>query len=158
MTACRGDAYTWLLEFDTKMELGDITMASEKIESIKDKSSFDYLIRKAKLEDHKGNLDGAITLMEQAFEKVKNKTSGLYCWALSNLGDMYGHAGRVEDSYHAYLNVLQKDSGYIYALKGIAWIARMIVMRRSKRIYQFMLSQTDMPDLYLTLGKWRSGG
>lgn len=151
-----GDAYTnRLLEFDTKMELGDIVIASKNIESIKDRSAFDYLIRKAKLEDHKGNLDGAIKLMEQAFEKVRNKTSGLYCWALSNLGDMYGHAGRVEESYNAYLNVLQKDSGYIYALKGIAWIAfsHDHNTKEAKRIYQYILSQTDMPDLYLNLAE-----
>jgi tetratricopeptide (TPR) repeat protein len=93
--------------------------------------------------------------MEKAFEKVKNKSSGLYCWALSNLGDMYGHAGRVEDSYNAYLNVLRKDSGYMYALKGIAWIAfsNDHNSTEAKRIYQFIMSQTDMPDMYLNLAE-----
>jgi tetratricopeptide (TPR) repeat protein len=151
-----GDAYTArLLEFDTKMELGELMTASKKIETVKDRSSFDYLIRKAKLEDHKGNLDGAIKLMEQAFDKVKSGHRGLYCWALSNLGDMYGHAGRVKDSYNAYLNVLQKDSSYIYALKGIAWIAYSHDhnTKEAKRIYQYILSQTNMPDLYLNLAE-----
>ena len=46
-----------LLGFDTKMELGELMIASKEIESLKDKSAFDYLIRKSKLEDHKGNLD-----------------------------------------------------------------------------------------------------
>lgn len=106
-----GDIYTTrLLEFDAKMELGEMMIASGKIETLKDKSTFDYLIRKSKLEDQKGNIDAAIELMEQAFEKIKTRKKSLYCWALSNLADMYGHAGRVEESYQAYLKVLQKDS------------------------------------------------
>lgn len=151
-----GSVYTTrLLEFDTKMELGEVLIASRKIETLKDKSAFDYLIRKSKWEDHRGNLDGAIQLMEHAFEKVKNKSKSLYCWTLSNLGDMYGHAGRVNDAYNAYLKVLEKDNSYIYALKGIAWIAYSHDgnTREAKRIYQYLLSQTNMPDLYLTLAE-----
>lgn len=44
-------------------------------------------------------------------------------WALSNLGDMYGHAGRIDDSYAAYLEALQNDPQDDHSLKGIAWIA-----------------------------------
>lgn len=155
-----GDKYTnQLLGFDSKMELGELTIATKKIESLKDKSSFDYLIRKAKLEDHKGNLDGAIKLMEQAFEKVKNRRKSLYCWALSNLADMYGHAGRVKESYDAYINVLKRDSSYIYALKGIAWIAYSNDHngKEAKRILQYISDQTNLPDLLLQLAeieKW----
>jgi tetratricopeptide (TPR) repeat protein len=151
-----GDKYVnHLLGFDSKMELGEMMMASKKIEALKDKSSFDYLIRKSKLEDHKGNLDGAIELMEQAFEKVKDKRKSLYCWALSNLGDMYGHAGRVKESYDAYIKVLQKDSSYIYALKGIAWIAYSHDQntKEAKLILQYILDQVNMPDLLLQIAE-----
>src|SRR5688572_5113341 len=78
-----------LIQFDASMELGDYVNAGHKLESIKDKSSFDYLIRKSKLEDHQGNLDAAIRLMETAFEKIKNSKVSLYCWTLASLGDMY---------------------------------------------------------------------
>ena len=151
-----GDAYTSrMLEFDTKMELGELTNASREIEALNDKSAFDYLIRKAKLEDHRGDLSAAIKLMEQAFEKVRHGGKDLYCWTLSNLGDMYGHAGRVGDSYKAYLNVLRKDSNYIYALKGIAWIVYSHDQNAedAKRIYEYLLSQTSMPDIYLALSE-----
>lgn len=74
---------------------------------------------------------------------------------MSNLGDMYGHAGRIKDSYNAYINVLKKDSSYIYALKGIAWIAYSNDNNtaEAKRILQYILSQTKMPDIWLTLAE-----
>ena len=151
-----GDKYiNHLVGFDTKMELGELMLASKEIERLKDKSAFDYLIRKSKLEDQKGNLEEAIKLMEQAFEKVKNAGKSLYCWTLSNLADMYGHAGRVQEAYDAYLKVLNKDSSYIYALKGIAWIAYSHDhnSKEAKRIIQFISSQTNMPDLLLQLAE-----
>ena len=144
-----------LLGFDTKVELGELMIASKEIERLKDKSGFDYLIRKSKLEDQQGNLEEAIKLMEQAFEKVKNGSKSLYCWALSNLADMYGHAGRIQEAYNAYIKVLQKDSNYIYALKGIAWIAYSHDhdSKEAKRIIQYIISQTNMPDLWLQLAE-----
>jgi len=91
------DAYiNNLLHFDASMELGKYYEASEKIAALKDKKSFDYLIRKAKLEDHYGKIDKAIELMEQASEFIKDKRKSFYLWSLSNLGDMYGHAGRIK--------------------------------------------------------------
>lgn len=144
-----------LLDFDAGMELGNYKDAMLQLASLSDKSSFDYLIRKAKLEDHHGNLDGAIELMEQAFDKIKDKKKSLYCWTLSNLGDMYDHAGQIEKAYHSYLKVLQKDSSYLYSLKGIAWIAYAHDnnTKEAKRILQYLLKQTKMPDLWLTLAE-----
>ena len=152
----QGDMYTIrLLQFDASMELGKYNEAYKSLASLKDKSAFDYLIRKAKWEDHRGNLDGAIVLMEQAFEKVKDKKKSLYCWTLSNLADMYGHAGRIDESYKAYLNVLEKDPVNLYCLKGIAWIAYAHDNNtaEAKRILQYILTQTVMPDLKLLLAQ-----
>lgn len=162
----KGDMYTIrLLQFDARMELGKYKEAYTSLESLKDKSAFDYLIRKAKWEDHKGNLEEAIILMEQAFEKVKRSfdpttTSGLrnknlYCWTLSNLADMYGHAGRVKEAYKSYLEVLEKDPANLYCLKGIAWIAYAHDNNtvEAKRILQYILTQTEMPDLKLVLAE-----
>jgi len=145
-----------LLGFDAAMELGKYSDATQKLELLKDKEAFDYLIRKSKLEDHNGDLESAIEYMENAFEKVKhlNKPS-LYCWALSNLSDMYGHAGKIKQAYRGYLDVLKKDSSYLYALKGIAWIAYSHDknVAEAERIIKYILSQTAMPDLYLLLAE-----
>jgi predicted CopG family antitoxin len=152
----KGDLYTIrLLEFDTYMELGKFTEAYKSLQSLKDKESFDYIIRRAKWEDYKGNLSGAIALMEKAFEKVKNKNKNFYSWVLSNLADMYGHAGRVQEAYNGYISVLKKDPANLYCLKGIAWIAYSHDNNttEAKRILQFILSQTQMPDLKLMLAE-----
>jgi tetratricopeptide (TPR) repeat protein len=152
----KGDLYTIrLLEFDTYMELGKFGEAHKSLESLQDKESFDYIIRKAKWEDHKGNLDNAIVLMEKAFEKIKDKNKNLYAWTLSNLSDMYGHAGRIEEAYNGYVSVLKKDPSNLYCLKGIAWIAYAHDnnTKEAKRILEYILSQTDMPDLKLMLGE-----
>jgi len=152
----KGDLYTIrLLQFDAYMELGRFGEALKSLESLKEKDAFDYLIRKAKWEDHKGNLDEAIVLMEKAFEKVKDKNKNLYCWTLSNLADMYGHAGRVKESYNGYLSVLRKDPANLYCLKGIAWIAYSNDHNTAEatRILDYILTQTSMPDLKLMLAE-----
>jgi len=152
----KGDLYTIrLLQFDVNMELGNYNEAYASLQSLKDKSAFDYLVRKAKWEDHTGNLDNAILLMEEAFEIVKEGKMSLYCWTLSNLADMYGHAGRIEDAYQSYLAVLKKNPANLYCLKGIAWIAYSHDNNtaEAKRILQFILTQTDMPELKLMLAE-----
>ncbi|MEP6597491.1 MAG: hypothetical protein ABJA71_16170, partial [Ginsengibacter sp.] len=142
-----------LLQFDAGMELGKYYEASEKLADLKEKKSFDYLIRKAKLEDHNGRIENSIKLMEQALLLVKEKNKRAYSWALSNLADMYGHNGRVKDAYNAYLEVLSMDSANLYCLKGIAWIAFSHDKNtvEAKRILKFILTQTSMPDLNLML-------
>jgi len=145
-----------LFRFDAAVELGLYQQASANIQKLTDKNNFDYLIRKAKLEDHKGDLDNAIKLMEQALKDAETKDKKqLILWAKSNLADMYGHAGRVKDSYKYYLDVLKTDSNYLYALKGIAWIAYSHDhdTKEAKRIINYILSQTNMPDLNLMLAE-----
>jgi tetratricopeptide (TPR) repeat protein len=145
-----------LLKFDAAMEIGLYPLASQSIEELRKKDGFDYLIRKAKFEDHKGNLDDAIVLMEKALKDAERiGKAQLILWARSNLADMYGHAGRIEDAYTKYLEVLQADSNYLYALKGIAWIAYSHDQntKEAKRILNYILSQTNMPDLHLTLAE-----
>jgi hypothetical protein len=144
-----------LLIFDAAMELGKYYEASSKISNLRDKKDFNYLLRKAKLEDHYGHLDKAIVLMEDAVAVMKGKRKSSYLWALSNLADMYGHAGRVKESYEAYLEVLAEDSANLYCLKGIAWIAYSNDKNtaEAKRIINYILSQTHMPDLLLMLAE-----
>lgn len=150
----KGDPYLLkLLQFDVNMELGSYQAASKCLESLGDKSAFDFLIRQAKWEDHKGNTDEAILLMEEAFEMVKDKKKSLFSWTLSNLGDMYGHAGRIKESYQAYLSVLKNDPSNFYCLKGIAWIAYSHDKnyREAKRILKYILSHAEMPEIRLIL-------
>lgn len=148
-----GDAYTLcLLRFDVSMELGQYAAAEACLRRLQDKSGFDYLIRQAKWEDHGGDLDKAIVLMETALEKVKGRPA-LSSWALSNLADMYGHAGRIREAYKAYLEVLHMDPGNLHCLEGIAWIAwsNDSEAAAAKKIYEFILSVKKQPEIRLVL-------
>ncbi len=139
---------------DVKLELGDYAGARTVLQDFTNKNSFAYLIREAKIKDHEGKLDTAIWLMEKALDRIKENKS-LYTWTKSNLGDMYGHAGRVEEAYRAYLDVLKKEPGYDYALKGIAWIAfsNDHNTAEAKRIINFIAAKKSAPDMHLLLAE-----
>ena len=112
-----GKKETQKLLFDVQMELGNYHEALKNLEAIRDRNDFDYLIRLAKWNDHLGDLKTAITFMEKAkdiAERENNKV--LKIWSYSNLGDFYGHAGRIQESYDCYLKTLAIDPNYSYAL------------------------------------------
>lgn len=111
------------LYFDLHMELGNYDLAEQYLDSLKNMSDFGYLIRLAKWNDYKGDLDTTIKFMELAGEKANTaKNKDLMLWSYTNLADYYGHAGRIEDSYNHYLKALAIDKNNAYAKKGIAWI------------------------------------
>ena len=111
------------LLFDVHMELGNYGEAKNFLDSINNPSDFGYLIRVAKWNDHKGDLDTTITLMEKALQKAEaSKNKALLVWSYSNLADYYGHAEELEKSYAYYLKTLALDPTNAYAKKGIAWI------------------------------------
>ncbi|GGD46986.1 tetratricopeptide repeat protein [Muriicola marianensis] len=111
------------LLFDIHMELGNYRLAERYLDSIRNISDFGYLIRAAKWNDHKGDLDTTIMLMEKAMQKAESANNRtLKIWSYSNIADYYGHAGRIADSYRYYLKTLELDPGNAYAKKGIAWI------------------------------------
>jgi tetratricopeptide (TPR) repeat protein len=147
-----GKNETQKLLFDVQMELGNYPEAVKNLNAIKDMNDFDYLIRLAKWNDHKGDLDTAITFMEKArdiAEKDDNKS--LKIWSYSNLGDFYGHAGRIQESYDSYLKTLELDPNYSYALKGIAWIvfSKERNINEANRIIDAIAVTHNTPDFYL---------
>jgi tetratricopeptide (TPR) repeat protein len=108
---------------DVYLELGNSEKAEKYLSKVKDFNSFEYLIRISKFNDGIGNLDSAINYLEKALEKIKNaKKPELLEWGYTNLGDYYGHAGRLQDSYQSYLKALEINPNNTYAKKGIAWI------------------------------------
>lgn len=114
---------TRYLMFDVLMELGQYSEAEKYLDSVKNFSDFGYLIRIAKWNDHKGNLDTTIGFMEKAALKAEeSRNRNLLIWSYTNLGDYYGHAGRITDSYSCYLKSLALDPANAHAKKGIAWI------------------------------------
>lgn len=142
-----------LMQFDAEMELGNYEMAGGILAKNKRMESFDYLVRLSKYKDYEGDLDSAIYYMEKASDLVLSYQKERKLWATANLADMYGHAGRIKDSYVNYLKVLSMDSTYDYALKGIAWVAYSNdgKTREAKKILQKLQAKTAMPNYYLLL-------
>ena len=115
---------TELMLFDVYMELGEYDQARTFLDSIKNNENYDYLIRAAKWNDHTGNLNQAIALLEKARDKAESsKSTSLQIWTHSNLGDFYGHAGRIKDSFDSYMKTLELQPDNAYVKKGLAWIA-----------------------------------
>ncbi|TRX37568.1 tetratricopeptide repeat protein [Flavobacterium restrictum] len=143
---------TQKLLFDVQMELGNYPEAARNLNALRNLKDYDYLIRIAKWNDHKGDLKTAISFMEKArtiAEKEDNKV--LKIWSYSNLGDFYGHAGRIQESYDSYLKTLAIDPNYSYALKGIAWIvfSHERNTKEAKRIVEAIEVTHNTPDFYL---------
>ena len=143
-----------LMMVDINLELGDYAGAKNILKQFVNRNSFAYLIRKAKMKDHQGDLDSAIVLMEKAVDRIHENKS-LFTWTKSNLADMYGHAGRVKEAYQSYLEVLERDPNYDYALKGIAWIALSNDHNttEAKQIMQFLSTKKELPDMHLLLAE-----
>ena len=135
-----------------KWKLGDYPEALKNLNAISDMNDYDYLIRLAKWNDHKGDLKTAITFMEKARDiAIEDDDKTLKIWSYSNLGDFYGHAGRIQESYDSYLKTLEIDPNYSYALKGIAWIvfSHERNTTEANRIITAIAKTHDTPDFYL---------
>ncbi len=118
-----GRLETEKLLFDVNLELGNYSDAEKSLQYIARENDFDYKIRMAKWQDHKGDLKTAMVFLEEA-KLIAEKSNNTYLrtWAYSNLGDMYGHDGQIKKSYNYYLQTLKLNPNYTYSLKGIAWI------------------------------------
>ncbi|MDC6389426.1 tetratricopeptide repeat protein [Maribacter sp. PR1] len=140
------------LLFDIHMELGNYDEAEKYLDSTKNLKDFGYLIRLAKWNDYKGDLDTTINFMEKAKEiAIASKNESLIIWSVTNLADYYGHAGRIEDSYNNYLKALELDGNNAYAKKGIAWIAfsNDDNPEEAMRILDSITTTYNAPDYYL---------
>lgn len=143
-----------LILIDVLLERGNLFSAKHFLQDIASDSHFDYLIRDVKFQDQIGDLEKAIEQMETAAQKAKSSGQDeLANWALSNLADMYGHDGRIRQSYNTYLKALSYNPADLHSLKGIAWIAfsRDKNTAEARRILTFLKSIHPVPDYDLLL-------
>lgn len=147
-----GKNETQSLFFDVHMELGNYDKAEKHLENIKNFSDFGYLIRLAKWNDYKGDLDTTIAMMEKALAKAESANNkSLKLWSYTNIADYYGHAGRLKDSYDYYLKALAIDPNNAYAKKGIAWIVFSHEKNGAEalRILDLVTEKYESPDYFL---------
>ena len=144
-----------LIQYDVLMELGHYQEAEQVLAKIYQQGGFQYLIRKAKWEDHQGNLDFAIAMLEEAKANLNAQDKEQAIWLYSNLGDFYGHHGEVARAYDHYLMTLQLDPTNWYAIKGLAWIAYAHDgnLPLAKMLLQTTMRTNNTPDLHLRLAE-----
>jgi len=123
-TAVYSSPASKMVQYDVAMETGDYAFAKTLLDSLRNTTDYNYLIRAAKYNDYDGNLKNTIQLLEQATAIAqKSGTPAQQLWAYTNLADYYGHYGAIDKSYNHYLKALAIDPTNHYCLKGIAWIA-----------------------------------
>ena len=147
---------TRLQQFDVKLELGNYQQAEAILSAFRHKNNFDYYLRAAKLEDHKGNSEASIGLMEKAYVDIKeSKKDQLLPWVKTNLADMYGHNNRINESYQLYTEVVKEHPDYYHAWKGIAWIAYSHDKNTAfaKKILLWLQEKHPVPDYELMLSE-----
>ncbi len=143
---------TQKLLFDVQMELGNYEEANKNLTALHDINDFEYLIRMAKWNDHLGDINTTISLMQKATKIAEdNENKYLKIWSYSNLGDFCGHAGRIKEGYNYYLKALQLDPNHSYSLKGIAWIifSHEKNTDEANRIIDIISKKHNSPDFYL---------
>jgi tetratricopeptide (TPR) repeat protein len=145
-----------MVQFDISMELGEYQKAESLLDSMRNPNDYEYLTRAAKWNDHIGQLDTTVKLMERAMvlaDQSGNQSSML--WSYSNIADYYGHHGDLEKSYENYLKTLEKDPNNTYALKGIAWIAYSHDrdVEEARTILQRISERHPTPDYLLELAE-----
>ena len=145
-----------LMEIDIAMELGDIYRARTALASLKDKTDFAYLVRSAKMHDHIGEGEEAISILKQALKNLNPEfDKANYIWAKTNLGDWLGHNNHFAESYQSYLDALKVEPENHHALKGIAWLAFAHDKNtaEAKRILTYLMKVHPVPDYKLMMGE-----
>lgn len=143
---------TQSLLFDLHMELGNYGLANKYLDSIKDVSSYEYLVRLARWNDFKGHSDSAIKLMEKATEKAEiSQNEDLLLCSYVHLADYYGATGHIEEAYKLYLKALEISPQDANAKKGIAWIVYSYERNgiEALRILDSITQKNKSPEYYL---------
>ncbi|MEP0987131.1 hypothetical protein [Ekhidna sp.] len=140
-----------MMQYDGEIELGNYQIAYQLLNRAKQPESVDYLIRFAKFKDHIGQLDSAIYYCEKALKFVESPEKRN--WIVSNLGDLYGHAGLIKRSYTKYIEALSYNPNDFHALRGIIWIAFSYDQNYplAKKLCQYLISNSANPEYLLLL-------
>lgn len=114
---------TELMLFDVYFEVGEYEKAYHLLNKFENDNDYNYLIRKAKWNDYKGNSETVLRSMEKARMNIEARgNQQLRTWVYSNLAVYYGHYGYIKESYNYFLKTLEIQPDHSMAKRGIAWI------------------------------------
>lgn len=136
-----------LMQFDTRFELGDYVVAGNTLAACTATNEYGYFFRMAKWMHFKGETDSAVFYLQQAL-KWTGTSHGLRQAALSNLGDLYMHDGKMKDAADCYMQSLRIDAADWRSMQGLGRIA--VVNdghpEIAEKIFSFIRRRIKLPD------------
>jgi len=142
------------VSFDINFETGRILFAEADLKKIAVENDFGYQFRRSKLMHYKGELDFALSAMKKAAD-VAGSNKMLINAALSNLADLYAHAGQLKRACETYKQCILESPADLHSLMGLGRISLLADGNDSlaERIFRFVSTQTGSPDpLYQLIG------
>ncbi len=133
--------------FDVDFELGKIGQAKIELAKINQPTDFGYQFRNSKMMHYMGELDSSLAAMQKAVDNA-GEDKGLALSALSNLGDLYLHAGRMNEAYNSFVTCINENPADMHSIMGIGWIALIKDNNPvlANKIFQFVATKTASPD------------
>ena len=140
-----------MLQMDANFELGNYNDAKLALASVKSRSDYAYNFRMAKLDHYNGSLDSAIAHMSKAASVAA--TVYLKTAALSNLADLYLHAGKLKKAYQLYKECIKSNAADFHSISQLGWIALVHDRNDSlaKKLFQLVYQYSKNPDALLKL-------
>lgn len=136
-----------LLSFDADFELGNYYSPAVVLKSIEHNQDYGYYFRLSKYQHFKGDLEDAIQSMQKAAELAESNKY-LQLAAMSNMADLYVHAGDLPKAYELYSDCIRLNASGFHDLMGVGWIALVKDGNDSlaEKIFKFVLQQVKSPD------------
>jgi Tetratricopeptide repeat len=133
--------------FDVSFETGRFDNARIALSQLKAEADYGYYFRRSKIDHLDGNLDSAISAMQQAAALAGNSLY-LRQVALANAADLYIHAGKLQQARDLYLQCIGLNSGDFHSITGLGWIALVHDDNDSvaQRLFDFVASKYALPD------------
>ena len=133
--------------FDVNFELGQISNASLNLKGIQQTTDYGYQFRLSKLMHYKGEMDASIGAMKAAYE-VSGSNTVFRQAALSNLGDLYIHAGDLQKATDCFTTCIKNNASDMHSFMGLAWIALLHDKNDSlaEELLQFVTTKTQSPE------------
>jgi len=133
--------------FDINFESGRIALANENLKAIHLENDYGYQFRKSKMMHYNGQLDSSITAMQKAVENAGHDET-LKLAALSNVGDLYIHAGKMDKAYDCFVQCVKANAADIHSIMGIGWVALLKDHNDSlaQKLFNLAAQKTKSPD------------
>ena len=138
---------TAAVSFDINFELGRISLANLNLKEINIENDYGYQFRKSKMMHYNGELDSSIKAMQKAVENAGHDET-LRSAALSNVGDLYIHAGKLDKAYDCFVECIKANAADMHSIIGIGWVALLKDKNDSlaEKLFQFAAGKTKSPD------------